>query len=129
MGVFDDMICSRTSRCLSPSSAFQISNGEGNAGGSIHAKRLDDDVFQWQMRKMQGYKLGLAGRGDNIDVVDGHAVQKPIPSKLQHGALAHHLEKLLGQDLRLSGQNLVPEPPAMIRAIIFLPLYTCTSRG
>ncbi len=43
-----------------PIKRFSDKQWRGQCRGQYSCQRLDDDVFQWQMRKMQGYKLGLA---------------------------------------------------------------------
>ena len=83
--------------------------------GGVPGPRLDER-FRREPRQEPADRPGLGGVGDGEDSPGGNERADPADGLLEHRPLADDRKELLGPLFRLSGQNRVPLPPAMMTA-------------
>ena len=73
-----------------------MSGGEANRGGGPASQWLRQNVVGRQRGQLLGHCLAILRKGDYIQFVGGDEWRDPLDGLLQHRAVTHQPEKLLG---------------------------------
>ena len=96
--------------------AFDDHCRQANAGRRVAPARLADDRPLGELRQLIPDVVDQRRASDDQHALAGYELAEPLDGRLNHRPPADQPQQLFGRKLRLSGQNLVPDPPAMITA-------------